>query len=137
MPGYGKTAAIRQWIETVDVPVAWVSLDMLDQELESFWSNVLMALDTAAPGIAEEPTLLLHERGARDHLFLGALVAALVERETPVLLVLDGLDGNLDRHGARRPRAARRASGRAAAHRRDHAVRSARCPSPAGAPSAG
>lgn len=97
MPGYGKTAAVRQWIDTVDLPVAWVSLDMLDQEPESFWSNVLLALDAAVPGIADEPTLLLRERGARDHLFLGALVAALVELERPVLLVLDGLDGNLDR----------------------------------------
>lgn len=39
MAGFGKTAAVRQWVETVDIPVAWLSLDLLDDEPVSFWSN--------------------------------------------------------------------------------------------------
>jgi LuxR family maltose regulon positive regulatory protein len=97
MPGYGKTAAVRQWIDTVDVPVAWWSLDLLDAESISFWSNLLLAIGTAVPGIDDEPSKLLFERGVDDHLFLAALVAGLVDAQRPLLLVLDGLDSELDR----------------------------------------
>jgi LuxR family maltose regulon positive regulatory protein len=91
LPGYGKTAAVRQWIDTVDAPVAWLSLDLLDQEPVSFWSHVLAALGSAHPGIDGEPAMLLRERGADDPLFIGALAAGLADVGTPIVLVLDGL----------------------------------------------
>ena len=97
MPGYGKTAAVRQWIDTVDVPVAWLSLDLLDRDPLSFWSNVLLALGSAVPGIEVEPGMLLWERGVEDALFLSALVAGLAEARGPIVLVLDGLAADLDR----------------------------------------
>ncbi len=70
MPGYGKTAAVRQWIDTVEIPVAWLSLDLLDKDPLSFWSNVLLALGSAVPGVEVEPGMLLWERGVEDALFL-------------------------------------------------------------------
>ena len=70
MPGYGKTAAVRQWIDTVEVPVAWLSLDLLDKDPLSFWSNVLLALGSAVPGIEVEPGMLLWSAGSRIALFL-------------------------------------------------------------------
>lgn len=91
LPGYGKTAAVRHWIDTVDAPVAWTSLDLLDQEPVSFWSHVLSALGSAHPGIDGEPAMLLRERGADDPLFIGALAAGLADVGTPIVLVLDGL----------------------------------------------
>jgi ATP/maltotriose-dependent transcriptional regulator MalT len=97
MPGYGKTVAIRQWIDTIDLPVAWLSLDLLDEDPLSFWSHVLLALGSVIPGIDEEPATLLAERGATSPLFLGALIAELEHRGEPVLLVLDGLERGLDR----------------------------------------
>jgi hypothetical protein len=97
MPGYGTTAAVRQWIDTVDVPVAWLSLDLLDQDVVWFWSNFLAALGTAVPGIDDEPAMLLWERGGDDRLFLGALVAELNELATPVVLVIDGVSSDIDR----------------------------------------
>lgn len=97
MPGYGKTAAVRHWIDTVDLPVAWLSLDLLDLDPLSFWSHVLGALASAHPGIDDEPALLLWERGPDDALFLGALASRLADLDTPILLVLDGLPEQLDR----------------------------------------
>ena len=97
MPGYGKTAAVRQWIDSVKIPVAWLSLDLLDNDPVSFWSNVLLALGSAVPGIEAEPGMLLWERGVEDGLFLSALVAGLAEAEGPIVLVLDGLAADLDR----------------------------------------
>ncbi len=98
MPGFGKTAAIRQWIERVDVPVCWLSLDLLDQQPTSFWFHLVTAIAAAGIGVDDEPAMLLHERGAGDPLFLSALVAQLAAAEDgPVVLVLDGLAGQLDR----------------------------------------
>ena len=97
MPGFGKTALVRQWIETVDVPVAWLSLDLLDHEPATFWSHVLEALGCVVPGVETEPAMLLRERGADDRLFLSALIAGLAEVAGPVVLVLDGLPDRLDR----------------------------------------
>jgi LuxR family maltose regulon positive regulatory protein len=97
MPGYGKTAVARQWIDTLDVPVAWLSLDLLDQEPTTFWFHLLLALGTAVPGIDEEPSMLLWERGPSDRLFLSALIAGLADVAEPVVLVLDGLSGQIDR----------------------------------------
>ena len=98
MPGFGKTAAIRHWIERVDVPVCWLSLDLLDQEPTSFWSHLVAAVASAAVGVDDEPAMLLNERGAGDPLFLSALVAQLAAADHgPVVLVLDGLAGQLDR----------------------------------------
>jgi LuxR family transcriptional regulator, maltose regulon positive regulatory protein len=97
MPGYGKTVAVRQWIDTIDGPVAWLSLDLLDEDPMSFWSDLLLALGSVLPGLDEEPSMLLAERGVTSRLFLGALIVELERRKEPVLLVLDGLERSLDR----------------------------------------
>ena len=97
MPGYGKTVAVRQWIDTIDGPVAWLSLDLLDQDPVSFWSDLLLALGSVVSGVDEEPSMLLAERGVASPLFLAALIAELEGRTAPVVLVLDGLERSLDR----------------------------------------
>jgi LuxR family maltose regulon positive regulatory protein len=40
-PGYGKTAVVRQLVDTLEAPVAWLSLDLLDHEPLTFWTHVL------------------------------------------------------------------------------------------------
>ncbi len=96
MAGFGKTAAVRQWVEALDIPVAWLSLDLLDEEPVSFWSNVLRALGAAVPGIDAEPAMLLWERGADDPVFLASVVTRLNQLDGPLVLVLDGLS---EQHG--------------------------------------
>ncbi len=97
MPGYGKTALVRQLIDTLEAPVAWLSLDLLDHEPLTFWTHVLYAIGSAVPGIDQEPAMLLRERGVNAPLFLAALIALLGEADRPVVLVLDGLPDPLDR----------------------------------------
>ena len=63
----------------------------------SFWSHLVTAVGSAAAGVDDEPAMLLSERGAGDPLFLSALVAQLAAANGPVVLVLDGLAGQLDR----------------------------------------
>ena len=83
LPGYGKTVTARQWFDTADVPAAWMSVDLLDGEPVSFWSHLLLAIGSAIPGVDAEPTLLLHERGADDALFLVSLAAQLEQASSP------------------------------------------------------
>ena len=83
MPGYGKTALVRQWIDTLDLPVAWVSLDLLDRDPTTFWAHVIHALASACPQIDDEPDQLLRERGPDDPLFLSALIAQLAATPGP------------------------------------------------------
>jgi len=48
--GFGKTTAIRNWIQYSDRPVAWVSLEESDNEPVVFWMYVISALQTILAG---------------------------------------------------------------------------------------
>ena len=52
--GFGKTTLLAGWVETAAAAgrsVAWVSLEETEQVPGSFWTYVVTALDTAAPGV--------------------------------------------------------------------------------------
>lgn len=97
MPGSGKTVLVRHWIDTVDLPVAWLSLDRLDGDPASFWAHLIEAVQSALPAIDDEPAILLGERGVEDPVFLAALVAQIESSDAEAVLVLDGLPSHLDR----------------------------------------
>jgi LuxR family maltose regulon positive regulatory protein len=52
--GYGKTTAVVKWTEQLQLPVAWFSIDSLDNSPKRFWSYLLAALETILPGLGEE-----------------------------------------------------------------------------------
>jgi LuxR family maltose regulon positive regulatory protein len=61
-PGFGKTTLLAAWLDAAAAagrPVAWVSLEETEQQPDSFWSYVLTALDTAAPGVGTSVLPLL------------------------------------------------------------------------------
>jgi LuxR family maltose regulon positive regulatory protein len=52
--GFGKSTMLNAWRrECHDVLVAWAALDSDDDELLRFWSTVIMALQTARPGLGQ------------------------------------------------------------------------------------
>ncbi len=65
--GFGKTTLLAHWIQQVDIPTAWVSLDETDNELFRFLSYFVEALITLEPDFggnlldrlesAQQPTL--------------------------------------------------------------------------------
>lgn len=57
--GYGKTTLVYQWLESVDRPSAWLSLDEHDNNLGMFVTYVLAALRTIEPEIGTELQQLL------------------------------------------------------------------------------
>ncbi|HEU5347925.1 MAG TPA: LuxR family transcriptional regulator, partial [Ktedonobacterales bacterium] len=50
-PGFGKTTALAAWARQVETPVAWVSLDVSDNEPSQFWAYLLAALERASLGV--------------------------------------------------------------------------------------
>ncbi|HSR29822.1 MAG TPA: AAA family ATPase, partial [Anaerolineae bacterium] len=47
--GYGKTTLASMWLETCDCPSAWISLDESDNDLRSFTTYLLAALNPVSP----------------------------------------------------------------------------------------
>jgi LuxR family maltose regulon positive regulatory protein len=60
--GFGKTTLLSAWRATVAggaLPFAWVALDSADNDPFRFWSYVIAALDTLAPGVGAPALTLL------------------------------------------------------------------------------
>ncbi|MBE2225022.1 MAG: hypothetical protein IAF02_26015, partial [Anaerolineae bacterium] len=47
--GYGKSILASMWLEASGLPGAWVSLDDADNDLHTFVSYLLAAIETASP----------------------------------------------------------------------------------------
>ena len=60
--GFGKTTVLAAWLAAAPAasrPVAWLSLDAADNQSTTFWTNVIAALQTVAPGIGASALSLL------------------------------------------------------------------------------
>jgi LuxR family maltose regulon positive regulatory protein len=60
--GFGKTTLLSAWRATAAgsaLPFGWVSLDRADNDPLRFWSYVITALDTLAPGVGTSALALL------------------------------------------------------------------------------
>ena len=57
--GYGKTVLLADWARRGQQPVAWLSLDVGDNDPARFWRHGVAALDQARPGLAERVGPLL------------------------------------------------------------------------------
>ena len=73
--GYGKSTLVSCWLETVDCPSAWVSLDENENDLRQFLAYFLAAVNMLFPEACKETRTLLNA----DHLApLRSLVITLV-----------------------------------------------------------
>ena len=88
--GYGKSTVVNQWLDTVDLPWAWVSLDEHDSDLAGFVGYLLAALRAVYPdaGLAVE-TLLQAPALPAPSVLADALLSDLAALPGPWLLVLD------------------------------------------------
>jgi LuxR family maltose regulon positive regulatory protein len=90
--GSGKTVLLADWARHGGRPVAWLSLDVSDNDPARFWRHVVAALGQARPGIGElaGPVLGPLEASSPDGLVM-ALINELAAdpREDELLLVLD------------------------------------------------
>jgi LuxR family maltose regulon positive regulatory protein len=90
--GSGKTVLLADWARYGGRPVAWLSLDVGDNDPARFWRHVVAALGRARPGIGElaGPVLGPLQASSADGLVM-ALINELAADppEDEVLLVLD------------------------------------------------
>lgn len=56
--GYGKSVLISSWLETCDIPNAWLSLDEHENDLRQFLFYFLTAIQTLFPDAVSETTTL-------------------------------------------------------------------------------
>ncbi|MDP9244725.1 MAG: LuxR C-terminal-related transcriptional regulator [Chloroflexota bacterium] len=90
--GFGKTTLLADWLAAAPAhqrSVAWLSLDPGDNEPKSFWSYVMAALQTAAPGVGQRTRLLLDAPETSLEVVLTALLNELGAVPEDSLLVLD------------------------------------------------
>ena len=88
--GFGKTTLLASWVEEIDRPTAWLSLDEHDDELASFVRSLTAALQSVFPDAFEATASLLQ---ATRFPALDSVVALfsndLADLPEDLLLVLD------------------------------------------------
>ena len=88
--GYGKSTLVSHWIESQDLPCAWLSLDDADSDLNVFVSYLIAAIRTVFDdSCAELEALIAAPRPQPVSVLGGCLVNELDAVETSFLLTLD------------------------------------------------
>ena len=52
--GFGKTTLITAWLNTLTMPISWLSLDSLDDDPQRFFSYFIAALQKSDPSLGQE-----------------------------------------------------------------------------------
>ncbi len=87
--GTGKTSLVAGWVAESSTPTAWLSLDDTDRDGVQFWSAVIAALDTLAPGCGDGALAMLRRAGTRADA-VDQLIADLDSHaRPPAVLVVD------------------------------------------------
>ena len=90
--GYGKSLLISRWMETCDIPNAWLSLDETDSDLRQFLSYFIAGVDTIFPD-AVSKTMTLVDAPTLPTLstMVGSLCNELDAIEQDFILALDDI----------------------------------------------
>ncbi len=88
--GYGKTTLAAVWLQNIERPAAWLSLDENDNDLILFFSYLVAALRTLNPLTFREAELLLEatQQPPTDYL-VSTFINAVDGLPDPFILVLD------------------------------------------------
>jgi LuxR family maltose regulon positive regulatory protein len=90
--GFGKTTLLTEWLASLPArerSVAWLSLDQRDNDPAVFWTYLVAALRTAAPGIGAGTVALLESPQPSLDAVLATLVNDLSGTSGDLVLVLD------------------------------------------------
>ena len=93
--GFGKTTLLTEWLDAGSAAadgrsVAWLSLDQGDNDATLFWTYLVAALETAAPGVGAGTLPLLQETHPPPiETILTTLLNDLDTTASDVVLVLD------------------------------------------------
>lgn len=88
--GFGKTTLVSAWLDQLNLPAAWLSLDEEDNELARFLTYFIAALQTVQPEVGTELLALLQSSPLPpSHTLLTLLINDLAARSEKLILVLD------------------------------------------------
>lgn len=88
--GYGKTTLLAQWAHASRFPVAWLSINEEDNDLERVLRYLLAAWEKVQPGVKESPLgLLLGSMAPDSAAVLSAFLNVANDAPNPVVFVLD------------------------------------------------
>lgn len=88
--GFGKTTLLSNWVEGLDLPVAWVSLDKGDNDRTSFLVYLVAALQTIEAGICQTVEVMLQaSQPPPMESILTELINEVVPLSQDFVLVLD------------------------------------------------
>ena len=90
--GFGKTTLLAEWLAIAsndERSAGWLSLDQRDNDPVLFWTYLITALKTAAPGVGEGALSLLQSPQAPIEAVLATLLNDLAALAHDVVLVLD------------------------------------------------
>ena len=72
--GYGKSTLVSCWLESIDLPCAWLSLDESDNDLYLFLSYILAAVQTISPAAGKEIQSILNAPQLPPHSILSNIL---------------------------------------------------------------
>ncbi|MCI0710768.1 MAG: LuxR C-terminal-related transcriptional regulator [Chloroflexi bacterium] len=88
--GFGKTTLVLNWIHTREVCVAWLSLDVEDNDPVRFWVCVVVALQQVIPEFGTQTLELIHVSEPHQmRSVVASLVNELATTDRAIVLVLD------------------------------------------------
>ena len=125
--GYGKTTLVVDWLHTLDIPHAWLSLDSRDNDPIRFFTYlvaVLQQIDTVVGDRMEQ--LLQSGRPPSPDILVTQLISGMETLSTPFIIALDDYHEitNPEIHQALASESRRPAARRSRAGRRDCCLRS-------------
>ncbi len=91
--GYGKTSLLIDLASHVDMPVCWLSLDLLDRDPQRFLAYLIASLAEQFPGVGETSRVQLHQLRSMEEDAEAILVTLTNElyykAENDFLLIID------------------------------------------------
>ncbi len=96
-PGYGKTMAVRAWCESSNSPLAWVTLDVEDNDPARLWTYVAVAVNRTREGLGGRALKRLRVAGMPIRTPVDELMNGIAAFGRELTIVLDELQTVTDR----------------------------------------
>lgn len=88
--GYGKSTAIANWLRQTQQTYGWLSLDEMDNDLATFASYVVAALQMVDEGIGQDILNMIESSNSVDAYFVATeIINDSIDAEADIVLVLD------------------------------------------------
>jgi LuxR family transcriptional regulator, maltose regulon positive regulatory protein len=90
--GYGKTAAVLEWVEKSGLAAAWFSADENDNDPSIFWQYICAALDDFSPGIIRDTEYVFSSQELLSaNIHLNVIIDKMSEIDKDFILIIDDM----------------------------------------------